>query len=893
MIKLAERNMKERAAIVDFALLPTAQCDLNFRRSDASFARRFLSLDLLAMGLHCAMGAGLLWAVRPWVVQLPPALVICMSMAGVLLAGRHRYLATRREPDVLRYMLTAGLVIPVVAFLGVAVLNRPGQELVVGILVLLVLPWLLWTADRLTQHAVWWSTANPCVSHRMMSLGRLFWRDRFAGRVALSELKLTAEQKTALTDLRQGIGFCVRAMLVVLPTLCSAEMAFTQHPADVVRSFLLLTVVFQLPLCLWNTVLYPASVSRFLLMIKHWCYWDVETTLPPTLFRSPCGTVQRRRRLLIVLNLGMSFILVGMWYLQVRGTVHGGTMIIQCVVQLVLPLLTLPFVLLLLLFNIIGPVLAVYCQFFEQKPSPLVDEEWTAFDGYSDRLQHSCNPVERRCLYRGYHPETIIPILIDQKLNFEHQLIIGATGIGKTALGLIGQISQLIRRGDGAVVIIDCKGDRGMFHTARLEAERRGATFKWFTNKPRHSTYVFNPFNQRQLQNLTMPQIVGLFMMSLNLNHGPEYGRAWFGIASRTLFQEALKQMHQRHLHSRPFSFAELDKVLRQLSASEADYKAAQHLAFIVANLSQFEQLNLSPTHDPHHPAVANAIHMPEVLSEKQVIYFSLVGATDVGTVGEIARLAMYSAVSAAMDHRDRTGHRPSLNFIIDEAQVVVAQNIESVLAQAREFGTAFTLSLQTLSQLNPPGGTDLRELVLNCTTTKQIFSARDPDTQNYIMKISGEVGYQGVSWQQFLSTMQKGDVHMNRAVYRPDVEPEPVINITQEVGPRLTAEDIADISRHPNRCIMNVGRTSGYSSYLGAFPVHVDWTMPEEEYERRSNDLPWPEGREGTIEIPPFWPAPNEHTIVSTSHPALTGPGQQLSIDRLEEIKRRLGENF
>lgn len=893
MIRLAERNMKERAAIVDFTLMPTAQCDLNFRPPGSSFARQFLSLDLLTMGLHCALAAGLLWAVRPLTTLYSPTLVICVSMVGVLLTVRRRYLATGRESDVLRHALIAILVIPLVTCLGMVALNLPGRKLVVGVLVLIVLPWLLWTADRITQHAVWWSTANPCVSHRMMSLGRLLWRDRFAGRVRLGDHKLSGEETTALNSLRSGIGFCVRATLVVLSMVVAAGMAFRQHPADVARSFLLLTLVFQLPMCVWNTLLYPGAASRFLVMVKHWCCWDVETALPPTVFFSPCGTVQQRRFQIMLLVTGMSFVLVGMWCLPLRNTVSVAGMVLNCLFRLAIPLLTLPFFILLLLFNIIGPVLAVYCRLFEQKPSPLVDDQWTAFDGYSDRLQHSCNPVERRCLYRGYHPETIVPILIDQKLNFEHQLIIGATGIGKTALGLIGYVSQLIRRGESAVVINDCKGDRALFHTARLEAERRGATFKWFTNRPLHSTYVFNPYDQRPLQRLTMQQIVGLFMMSLNLHHGDDYGRAWFSIASRSLFQEALKQMRQRHLHSRPYSFAEVLKVLRQIATSETEFKAAQHLAFVVDNLSQYEQLNLSPTHDPLHPAVVNAIHMPEVLSEKQVIYFSLVGATDISTVGEIARLAMYSAISAAVDHRDRTGRRAALHLINDEAQITVAKNIENLMAQAREFGTAITLSLQTMSQLNPPGGTDLRELVQNCTTIKQIFSARDPDTQEYISKISGDVGYYGASWQQFLSRIEEGDVRMQRAVYRPLRESEPYIDITQEIGPRLTAEDIADIGRHPNRCIMNVGRTSGYSSYLGAFPVHVDFTMPEVEYERRNNDLPWPDGRDGTIEIPAFWPDANEHTIVPTSHPPLLLPDQTLDVDQLEEIKRRLNERF
>ena len=196
----------------------------------------------------------------------------------------------------------------------------------------------------------------------------------------------------------------------------------------------------------------------------------------------------------------------------------------------------------------------------------------------------------------------------------------------------------------------------------------------------------------------------------------------------------------------------------------------------------------------------------------------------------------------------------------------------------------ACTLSLQTLSQLNPPGGTDLRELVMNCTTVKQFFSARDPASQEYLSKISGDVPYFRTTWPQFAHRVAEGDVGPHRAVHY--VGEEPQVTVSDELGPRLTVEDIADASRHPNRSIINIARTCGYSSYVGAFPVHTDWTIPELEYSRRSLEQPWPTGDDETIEISPYWPEPNAETMTPNNHPTVSnfvGP------DRLEEIKRRL----
>ena len=355
-----------------------------------------------------------------------------------------------------------------------------------------------------------------------------------------------------------------------------------------------------------------------------------------------------------------------------------------------------------------------------------------------------------------------------------------------------------------------------------------------------------------------------------------------FSISSRMLFQEALKELKRRSVHKRPFSFTELERVIYQLASDNSEFKAAQHLAFIIANLGQFEQLNLSPASDPDNPAVLNAIHMPEVIRENQVVYFSLVGATDIASVGEIARLALYSVVSAAIDHRDKTGQRGRIEFIIDEAQIVVAKNIQNILAQARDFGMACTLSLQTLSQLNPPGGTDLRELVLNCTAIKQFFSARDPATQEYLSKISGDVPYYKMGWTQFADRVASGDVGPHRAVHEPPEEP--LVTLSDETGPRLTAEDISDISRHPNRSIVNIARACGYSTYRGTFPVHTDWTIPESEYIRRS-EMPWPDATDDTITIKPYWPEPAEQTTDAPLNAGTAGT----SPNRLDEIQRRL----
>ena len=895
MIQLAERNLKPKDTIVDWQQMPAQACELNFRPPGTAWARVWLTGFLLKRSALGVALVGLLLVSHRWVARFSPIFVVVL---GGLVAGSRAYRFRRlNESRALSRAILIVIAFPLVWVLTVLLMEQPLTLVVRTAFVVLILPATCLLADKVAKNAVWWATASPRVSHQMMSLGRLMWSDRFGARVKLKQLSLSAEARKLLLGVRPGIAYVLRLAAVALLSLYALRMSGRRYVAGVGPATPLLLLLSQLPVSAWVLMRHDCAVREFLLAFKHWCFWELDRFYPPTVFRSPCRRASQRRWtvswLLVVVTAAIVIVaffsgpepLAVRFEAACRSGFSGAltSMLYVTATCLVLP----PVLILTWLFNITAPTIVAYVNAFESSTSPLIAPEWTSFDGYTDRLKQSSNALERRCQYVGYHPTSHTPVLIDDKLNFEHKLVLGASGVGKTALGLIGQLTQLIRRRDGAAIIVDCKGDRALFNTARIEAERAGATFKWFTNKPNHSTYVFNPFNQGQLHGLTMHQIVGLFMMSLNLHHGDDYGRAWFSISSRMLFQEALRELQKRSTAGRPFSFGELERVIYQLAADQKEFKAAQHLAFIVANLGQFEQLNLSPSTAPNHAAVQNAIHMPEVIAEKQVVYFSLVGATDIASVGEIARLALYSAVSAAIDHRDRTGRRPRLYFMIDEAQVVVAKNIQNVLAQARDFGLACTLSLQTLSQLNPPGGTDLRELILNCTTVKQFFSAREPATQEYISKVSGEVGYHKLSWPQFAHRVAEGDVGPHRAVHYVGEEPE--VQVSSETGPRLTVEDINDVSRHPNRSIMSVARTSGYSSYVGAFPVHSDWAVPEAEYDRRSFEMPWPETSDETIEIAPFWPESNAHTIVPGGHPPLENPAVGIAADRLAEVRRRL----
>jgi hypothetical protein len=306
-------------------------------------------------------------------------------------------------------------------------------------------------------------------------------------------------------------------------------------------------------------------------------------------------------------------------------------------------------------------------------------------------------------------------------------------------------------------------------------------------------------------------------------------------------------------------SFRDLYGILRDLAHGSDDFKAAQHLAFIAECLCDFPQLNLAPNRDPDHAALAHAIFMPEVIREKQVVYFYLVGALDNAAVAEIAKLALYSLYTAVLDFYDQHGRRPRVYTIWDEAQVMIAKNIEHILDQSRSHGMACIMAHQAMSQLNPPGGVDLRELVMQCTNIKQVFGCRDPWLLDYICRTSGTTKYYRRGYDVSRADVLTGCVDPAHACL--DRDGQRRVRIQEYTGPRLSYQDILNASRHPNLSLMWINQPSGLCPFQGWFPLHTDWPVSRQIHESYENQ-PWPEMTESTIEVGGLWPETDEDTV-------------------------------
>ena len=326
------------------------------------------------------------------------------------------------------------------------------------------------------------------------------------------------------------------------------------------------------------------------------------------------------------------------------------------------------------------------------------------------------------------------------------------------------------------------------------------------------------------------------------------------------------------------------------LAADGKEYQAAQHLAFLIESLAEVEQLNMSAKTHLNHASVENAINMSDAIENNEVIYFYLAGAIDSQSVAEIGRLAVYSLLTACVNHKDRTGKRANAYLLIDEAQAIIAQNTAQVLAQARSYGLAFIMAHQTMSQLNQAGGVDLRELFMGCTGIKQVFSARDPWLQKYVTDMSGRVRYANFSYQQDSNDLLSGLFGIRHAIKNEDGIP--AVEVSDVIGPGLTPQDILDINRDNNMCMLMIERAEAFSRWIRFAPVYVDWPMHELDYEDRQHRKPWPQATAETITTQSPWPEKMQDTIVPTRTPVASFEEfKKITDKRLGDLKRDLDE--
>lgn len=467
---------------------------------------------------------------------------------------------------------------------------------------------------------------------------------------------------------------------------------------------------------------------------------------------------------------------------------------------------------------------------------------------YVDRLRNSMHEAvdplgikvrEAEHMFMGVEKHAKYPILLDEKILSEHTYIAGETGSGKTSMGIMPILLQLIEghtQKDGStspvppIVILDLKGDSALFHSVRnaalqravqdaisrgvdpndseaLEAAKRDA-FRFFTPEKGRPSHIFNPFDNLKSESRSLMQLCNILLDSLSLNHGEGYGRSYYSLQSRLTLAKALT------LNPDPKSFKDLSETVIKLSKKE-NIRDIFELLAVVHALSHYPQLGSA-----QNAPADEVIKMSEVIDKGQVVYFWLPSALESVSVREIGKLAFYTFFTALVD-RQRSGvdqgNARQCYLVIDEFQRLAGQNFKIILEQARSFGLGAILANQSMGDLKTTDG-DLKPTIRTNTRLKMFFSLSDPVDVKDVTENSGQ------EIALMTANSQMGDSEI------------------QTIKNRISINDVLEMSDSPLEMFFQVSRGSGYAQF-GGMPImaRITWPLLFEEYKALATQ-PWPE---------------------------------------------------
>ncbi len=452
--------------------------------------------------------------------------------------------------------------------------------------------------------------------------------------------------------------------------------------------------------------------------------------------------------------------------------------------------------------------------------------------------------------------------------NESHWWCMGATWSGKTARFIYPMLKQRMERNDGPVVIGDMKGEDWLFHAVKESTEQLGRRFLWLTNVPYFSTFLFNPLDQRAFDHLFVPQLAQVLLNALNLWHGFDYGRFYFGSQSRKALAaafdfQATGQPHNAWMptaaSTRIRSFGELRERVVALVRRNEEYGGAEQLLTVLEDLANILQVNF--THNGRalpQTAVDSAIRVPDLLvpdanGKYPVVYLYLRAGMELVGVSQVMKLFVSTLFVACVQARDfyklgRREHKPPIvPVFLDEWHNIADRSLKGIIETASGLGIQFIFANQDPSQLKTTD-IDLSATVWENGRNKVIFTARDPSLQRSLMEISGEqtvyVPSYAVShpaWKARRVTPQDA-LHVLNGQWAP-------INVAAQQIPRVDRNALVQMSTSSSQFLF-VPAYAAPEVGLDGFPTLLNgrFAMSPDEYDMFQRHR---------------WPKPTPETIV------------------------------
>lgn len=585
----------------------------------------------------------------------------------------------------------------------------------------------------------------------------------------------------------------------------------------------------------------PINLTRQLSSAWYsWCTYNRRDKEAPGVLKSPAGTANERLGMVVFLVASMTLLLASVGPLA--GIVWGsaseifdaGNIIVGIVLTFVL--VGLPIAVSAALVALVS--LPAIIRFAKTTTATPRASDWQAV---TDSIRSSSNPIERDSIYIGRVARDGAPLLVPRAVFHEHAHILGDSGSGKTARGLIPMAEQLLGDRESSLMVIDLKGDSQEMLSSLNECARRFGTpsqpipVRHFSTREDHSTFAFNPFQLPCWKHLNLYQRTDVLCGALGLTYGTDYGRGFFSSANAAVLHATLRATPDVG------SFAELsDRIAFVTKSSKAhglndgQSDAGNHLRMIADRLASFKPLNITPEHCPNFYTFQQAMDPAQLFRRQEIFYFHLSSTLGPGSSPEIARLAMFMLLTTAT----LTQNRRQVYLMIDEFQRVAAHNVDTILQLARSMNIGVILANQSMLDLKRD---DLVHVVEANCRYRQWYAVSSTEEQQRLSKSSGET----------IDVLHSESVSKQRDGF--ETRTTTTHGTKQFIAPRLSVNDIKLASDDPRKSIALITRGAGYSQF-GGMPVIVesDFHISEQEFQARKN-APWPKVGTGSF-VPADW---------------------------------------
>ena len=587
-----------------------------------------------------------------------------------------------------------------------------------------------------------------------------------------------------------------------------------------------------------------------------WCTYNRRDKVAPGVMNSPAGSTNERLGMVVFLVASTTLLLASVGPLaeivwgSASGIFDSGNIIVGII--LTFALIGLPIAVAAGLIALVAlPAIIRFAKPATAKPQV---NNWQAV---TDSIRKSSNPIERESIYIGQVARDGAPLLVPRTVFREHAHILGDSGSGKTARGLIPMAEQLLGDRESSLMVIDLKGDSQEMLSSLNACARRFGTpdqpipVRHFSTREDHSTFAFNPFQLPCWKHLNLYQRTDVLCGALGLTYGTDYGRGFFSSANASVLHATLRATPDVG------SFAELADRIAFVTKSpkahglnDGQSDAGNHLRMIADRLAAFKPLNITPERCPNFYTFQQAMDPAQLFRRQEIFYFHLSSTLGPGSSPEIARLAMFMLLTTAT----LTQKRRQVYLMIDEFQRVAAHNVDTILQIARSMNIGVILANQSMLDLKRDNLVHVVEA--NCRY-RQWYAVSSTEEQQRLSKASGET----------IDVLHSESVSKQRDGF--ETRTTTTRGTKQFIAPRLSVNDIKLASDDPRKSIALVTRGAGYSQF-GGMPVVVesDFHISEQEFLARKN-APWPKVGTGSF-VPADWV---EKKAKTTRKPKKRGP--------------------